>query len=56
MDEREFFDLFDRQDQGLGEYFRYIHQETRSSSLPNKIALNHKLNGSCTYRDLMDKV
>ncbi|MGL4561004.1 MAG: hypothetical protein ACRCV0_01775 [Brevinema sp.] len=56
MDEREFFDLFDRQDQGLGEYLRYIHQETRSSSLPDKIALNHKLNGSCTHHDLMDKI
>ncbi|MGL4388697.1 MAG: hypothetical protein ACRCTJ_04835, partial [Brevinema sp.] len=56
IDEREFFDLFDRQDRGLGEYLRYIHQETRSSYLPDKIALNHKLNGSCTHRDLMDKV
>ncbi|MGL4388081.1 MAG: hypothetical protein ACRCTJ_01635 [Brevinema sp.] len=29
MDEREFFDLFDRQDRCLGEYLRYIYQETR---------------------------
>ncbi|MGL4561613.1 MAG: hypothetical protein ACRCV0_04915 [Brevinema sp.] len=56
IDEREFFDLFDRQDRGLGEYLRYIYQETRSSYLPDKIALNHKLNGSPTHRDLMDKV
>ncbi|MGL4560840.1 MAG: hypothetical protein ACRCV0_00940 [Brevinema sp.] len=40
MDEREFFDLFDRQDRGLGEYLKEIFRETRSSYLPNKIALN----------------
>ncbi|MGL4561153.1 MAG: hypothetical protein ACRCV0_02535, partial [Brevinema sp.] len=33
-----------------------VCQEMGRSSLPDKIALNHKLNGSCTHRDLMDKV
>ncbi|MGL4562677.1 MAG: hypothetical protein ACRCVW_02325 [Brevinema sp.] len=48
--------MFDRQDQGLGEYLRYIYQEMNNRSLPNAVALNHKLNGSCTHRDLMDKI
>ncbi|MGL4561608.1 MAG: hypothetical protein ACRCV0_04890 [Brevinema sp.] len=56
MDEREFFDLFDRQDRGLGQYLKEIFRETRSSYLPDKIGLNHKLNGSPTHRDLMDKI
>ncbi|MGL4388080.1 MAG: hypothetical protein ACRCTJ_01630 [Brevinema sp.] len=31
-------------------------KKQESSSLPDKVALNHKLNGSCTHRDLIDKV
>ncbi|MGL4560723.1 MAG: hypothetical protein ACRCV0_00335 [Brevinema sp.] len=40
----------------MGEYLKFVYQEMGRSSLPDKIALNHKLNGSCTHRDLMDKV
>ncbi|MGL4561534.1 MAG: hypothetical protein ACRCV0_04515 [Brevinema sp.] len=40
----------------MGEYLKFVCQEMGRSSLPDKIALNHKLNGSCTHRDLMDKV
>ncbi|MGL4393669.1 MAG: hypothetical protein ACRCS8_00360 [Brevinema sp.] len=56
IDEREFFDLFDRQDRGLGEYLKYVLEERGSRNLMNKLWLNHKVNRSCTHRDLMDKV
>ncbi|MGL4562838.1 MAG: hypothetical protein ACRCVW_03180 [Brevinema sp.] len=56
MDEREFFDLFDRQDRDLGTYIKEVYQAFGSRSLPSKVWINHKLNNSCIHRDLMNRV